>query len=146
MDQINLTSKITNDDFMLHIMSNLPEEYEAVLMDIEIYLMVRYPDKLTIEVLCENHPQGMNSSRPRKMRKLKKRRHYLLGRIGNSRMLVEPVVSMVTKQLNVQTRRGRTRKWKKIMKKNPFKYHFCGKIHHKIPAVKKIKLITMKSE
>ena len=39
MDEIDLLSCMSDDDFMLHIIGNLSEEYEAVLTDLENRLM-----------------------------------------------------------------------------------------------------------
>ena len=39
IDEIELTSQMSDDNFMLHVMGNLPKEYEAVFTDLENRLM-----------------------------------------------------------------------------------------------------------
>ena len=51
MDEIGLMSCMTNEDFMLYVMDNLPLKYEAVLTDLENRLITKNSDKLTNEVM-----------------------------------------------------------------------------------------------
>ena len=51
MDKIELMSFMANEDFMLHIMGNPPEEYEAVLTDLENRLMFENENMFTIELI-----------------------------------------------------------------------------------------------
>lgn len=51
MDSISLSSKMNDQDFMIHILNNLPEEYDVILDGMESRLMLpdSDPNKLTIE-------------------------------------------------------------------------------------------------
>jgi hypothetical protein len=51
MDSINISAKMSDIDFMMHILNNLPELYDVVLDDMENRLMLKDtdPHKLTIE-------------------------------------------------------------------------------------------------
>ena len=51
MNGISISSKMTDQDFMIHILNNLPEEYDVVLDGMESRLMLEESDsnKLTIE-------------------------------------------------------------------------------------------------
>ena len=65
-------SGMSDDDFMLHILGNLPKEYEAVLIDLENILMADSSEKFTIELMC----QKLNDCKIKKKLK-KKRKHWL---------------------------------------------------------------------
>ena len=51
MDKISLTAKMTDQDFMIHVLNNLTEEYDVILDGMESKLMLgdNDPNKLTIE-------------------------------------------------------------------------------------------------
>lgn len=51
MDNISITARMTDVDFMIHILNNLPEDYDVVLDGLESRLMLKDgdPNKLTIE-------------------------------------------------------------------------------------------------
>ena len=51
MDSISLSSKMSDQDFMIHILNNLPESYDVILDGMESRLMLpdSDPNKLTIE-------------------------------------------------------------------------------------------------
>jgi hypothetical protein len=51
MDSISLSSKMNDQDFMIHILNNLPESYDVILDGMESRLMLpdSDPSKLTIE-------------------------------------------------------------------------------------------------
>jgi hypothetical protein len=51
MDSIRLSSKMNDQDFMIHILNNLPEAYDVILDGMESRLMLpdSDPNKLTIE-------------------------------------------------------------------------------------------------
>ena len=51
MDEIKLIQCMPDDDFMLHMMGNFPEENEAVLTDLKNRLVAESSDKLTIELM-----------------------------------------------------------------------------------------------
>ena len=51
MNELELMSYISDNNFMLHIIDNLPEEYEALLTDVENRLMVESGYKLIIELM-----------------------------------------------------------------------------------------------
>ena len=64
MDKIGLMSLMSNDDFMLHIMGNLPKEYETVVTNTE--LMVESGEKLTIELMYQSlnaHLKNLQSNK-----------------------------------------------------------------------------------
>ena len=51
IDSISLSTKMTDQDFMIHVLNNLPEQYDVVLDGMESRLMLKDedPNKLTIE-------------------------------------------------------------------------------------------------
>ena len=51
MDSISLSSKMSDQDYMIHILNNLPESYDVILDGMESRLMLpdSDPNKLTIE-------------------------------------------------------------------------------------------------
>ena len=51
IDSISLSTKMTDQDFMIHVLNNLPEQYDVVLDGMESRLMLGDgdPNKLTIE-------------------------------------------------------------------------------------------------
>ena len=51
MDNIEISAKMSDLDFMIHVLNNLPEEYDVVLDGLENRLMLPESDsnKLTIE-------------------------------------------------------------------------------------------------
>ena len=51
IDEIGLTSFMSDDDIMLYVMCNLPEEYDMVPTDLENRLMAESIEKLTIELM-----------------------------------------------------------------------------------------------
>ena len=53
IDELGLIPQMSDDDFMLLIMSNLPEEYEAVLTDVENRLILESGEKITIELISQ---------------------------------------------------------------------------------------------
>ena len=53
MIKFRLKGNITDDDFMIHILNNFPEEYDVILNGMESYLTSTDPDALTIEMICE---------------------------------------------------------------------------------------------
>ena len=57
---------MSDDDYMLHVMGNLPKEYEAVLIDLENRLMAESSKKLTIELMHQKlnaHSKDCNIKR-----------------------------------------------------------------------------------
>ena len=52
-DEIGLTSCMSDDDFMLHFIGNLPEEYKAVFTDLQNRLIAESGEKQPIELMCQ---------------------------------------------------------------------------------------------
>ena len=50
--EIGLMSYVSENDFMLQIMGNLPDEYDAMLTDLENRLKAESSKKLTIDIRC----------------------------------------------------------------------------------------------
>ena len=51
IDKISVSTKMSDEDFMIHVLSNLTKEYDVVLdvMERRLMLKVDRPNKLTIE-------------------------------------------------------------------------------------------------
>ena len=54
MSKFGLKGCITVEDFMIHVLNNLPKEYDVVLDGLENHCMVIGNDALTIAVICKN--------------------------------------------------------------------------------------------
>ena len=53
MNKFGQKGNIANDDFMIHILNNLPKDYNVILDGLENHLMVIRDDVLTINVICK---------------------------------------------------------------------------------------------
>ena len=51
MNKFGLKSNKTDKDFMIHVLNNLPEEYDVILNGLQEHLTSRRDDALTIEVM-----------------------------------------------------------------------------------------------
>ena len=51
IDKISISTKMSDEDFMIHVLNNLTEDYDVVLDGLESRLMLNEndPNKLTIE-------------------------------------------------------------------------------------------------
>ena len=52
MNKFGQKSSITDKDFMIHILKNVPKEYHVILYGLEIYLMAIRGNALTINMNC----------------------------------------------------------------------------------------------
>ena len=50
MSEFSVNSNIKNQDFIIHILHNLPEEFVIILVGLENHLATTGPDVLTIKV------------------------------------------------------------------------------------------------
>ena len=57
MSKFWLKDKITDNDFMIYVLNNLPEAYDVILDELKNFLTLSGDDELTIEVIGEklNH-------------------------------------------------------------------------------------------
>ncbi len=53
MDDIGLVGRMSDMEFMIHVLNNLPEEYDVVLYSLETRLVSTGEDRLTLESLRE---------------------------------------------------------------------------------------------
>ena len=53
MDKIGLAEKMSDMEFIIHVLNNLPEEYNVVLDRLDSHLVSINEDKLTLEALWE---------------------------------------------------------------------------------------------
>ncbi len=76
MDNIDIVSKMTDCDLMIHIMNNLPEQYGPIVDNLEIRLMKKDddPEKLTLDDLREKLSYSMHVSLINKSTEMKKTR------------------------------------------------------------------------
>ena len=51
MTEFGLRGKISDENSMIHILNNLPVEYDVIFDSLENYLMSSGPDALTIEMI-----------------------------------------------------------------------------------------------
>ena len=77
MDEIRLTSQISDDDFKLHIMCNLPEEYEAVLTYLENRLMAESGEKVTGELMHQKLNACFKTCKVKKKKLTSKKKPWL---------------------------------------------------------------------
>ncbi len=54
MDDIGLVGRMSDMEFMIHELNNLPEEYDVVLDSLETHLVSTGEDRLTLESLRED--------------------------------------------------------------------------------------------
>ena len=52
-NNFGLKDSITDEDFMIHVLNNLPEEYDVILEGLEKCLAFSGDDELTIKVIRE---------------------------------------------------------------------------------------------
>ena len=73
MSKLGLISNMTDEGFMIHVLNNLPKEYDVILDGLENYLTSSSEDALTIEALCEKlchwHKKINNKNEERKEKK-----------------------------------------------------------------------------
>ena len=64
---------ITDEDFMIHILNNLPEDYDVILKGLENHLTATWDDALTINVIQRrlNHMHEKIKNKKRKSQKRK---------------------------------------------------------------------------
>ena len=62
MNEFGIKGNIANKDFMIHILNNLPKEYDVILDGLENHLMVSGENVLTINVIHKkiNHQYEKN--------------------------------------------------------------------------------------
>ena len=53
MSEFGTKVSITDDDFMIHVLGNLYEEYNIILDGLVHHLTLTGPDAMTIEVNCD---------------------------------------------------------------------------------------------
>ena len=54
MNEIIQKGNVSDEDFMIHVLNNLPEEYDVVLDGLENHLMATGDDALTIKAIAKN--------------------------------------------------------------------------------------------
>ena len=57
MTKFRQSGNVFDEDFMIHVLNNLPEEYDVILDGLENRLMATGENALTIDSICEklNH-------------------------------------------------------------------------------------------
>ena len=73
MNKFRQKGSMTDEDFMIHILNNLPEEYDVILDALDSCLMVTRDDVLTINVIHEKSNHRYKKIKVKK-KKLKKKR------------------------------------------------------------------------
>ena len=53
MSEFGTEDSVKDEDFMIHVLNNLPEEYDVVMDGLENQLMLTGPDVLIIKVICD---------------------------------------------------------------------------------------------
>ena len=54
MNESKLKGSISDEDFMIHVLNNLPKEYDVIIDGLKNCLMVSTNDALTIDVITKN--------------------------------------------------------------------------------------------
>ena len=75
MTKFGQKGNLSDEDFMIHVLNNLPEEYNVILDGLKNRLMATGENALTIDLICEklNHRYKKSKVRKKKRRKKKKR-------------------------------------------------------------------------
>ena len=77
IDDIGSMLWMSDDDFMLPIMCNLPKEYKAVLTDLETWLMSEIGEKLTIDLMHQKLNAHFKRLQSKKKKLTKKKKPWL---------------------------------------------------------------------
>ena len=115
MDEIGLILQMSDDNFMLPVMSNLSNEYGAVLTHLKKRLMSEHGEKLTIELMHQKlnaHFKRLHSKKEEKNKIEEKALAF--GMNNNLKVHAGTVANMVTKLGIFQKRRVR-RKYMRLI-------------------------------
>ena len=53
MKEFGQNGNVSDEDFMIHVLNNLPEEYDVIFKRLENHLMATGDDALTTDLICE---------------------------------------------------------------------------------------------
>ena len=53
MNEFSHKGNVSDEDFMIHVLNNLPKEYDVILNGLENCLMATGDDALTIDLICK---------------------------------------------------------------------------------------------
>ena len=65
---------VSDEDFMIYVLNNLPKEYYAILDGLENHLTMTGDDVLTINLICERMNHRYKKLKEKKKKKLKKKK------------------------------------------------------------------------
>ena len=68
---------VSDEDFMIHILKNLPKEYDIILDGLENCLMVTGDNALTIGSICKKMYHRYEKIKRKKKKKMKKKKHWV---------------------------------------------------------------------
>ena len=74
MSNFSLKGKKTYEDFMIHILNNLPKKYDVILDGLENHLTMSGDDTLTIVVICKKLNHWYKKLKNKMKKKDKKKR------------------------------------------------------------------------
>ena len=73
MNEFGQKGNVSDEDFLIHILNNLPEEYDVVLNGLENRLIVTGDDALTIDLIRKKLNHRYKKIKSKKKKKLKKK-------------------------------------------------------------------------
>ena len=95
MNEFGQKGHVSDEYFMVHVLNNLPKEYDVILNGLENGLKVTGDDALTIDSICEklNHRYKKIKSKKEKKLKKKKRWSLIISNISSSAGNVESMAT-----------------------------------------------------
>ena len=72
MNKFGQKGNVSDEDFMIHILNNFPEEYDVVLNGLESHLTATGDDALTINSICKKLNHGYKKVKNKKEEKNEK--------------------------------------------------------------------------
>ena len=75
MTKFGQKGNISDEDFMIHILNNLPEEYDVILDRLKNHLTVTRENALTIDLIHEKLHHRYQKIKVKKNKRTKKKKH-----------------------------------------------------------------------
>ena len=75
MTKFKQKGNVSDEDFMIHILYNLPQEYNVILDGLENHLTATGENALTIDSICKKLNYRYEKIKSKKEEKMKKKKH-----------------------------------------------------------------------
>ena len=120
MNEFCHKGNVSDQDFLIHVLNNLPKKYDVILNELENHLTTTRDDSLTINSIHKKLITGTRKLKVKKKKRSKKKKHWVYI-MNNTNSNVRNVARMATNLATEDALKIKMKKKKIIRKQKDMK-------------------------